>query len=59
MRKEKVYEVHDEDGILRKFFTLEDAKKFADNEGLTLVITIIEHPAPPKLDLSSFEEAPF
>lgn len=58
-RKEKVYEVHDDEGALRSFFTLEEANKFAQDRGLTLVVRIVEHPTPPKIDLSNCEPAPF
>ena len=59
MKKQKVYEVHDEDGILRKFYTQDEAEKFIGTENLTLVISTMTIPTKPKLDLSQFEEAPF
>jgi len=59
MRKEKIYEVHDDECALRNFFTLEEANKFAQDRGLTLVIRIVEHPSPPKFDPSTLDPAPF
>jgi hypothetical protein len=59
VRKVKLYEVHDEDGVLRKFFTQEDAERFIGTENLTLVISSKTIEPKPKLDLSQFEEAPF
>lgn len=59
MKKQKVYEVHDEDGILRKFYTQDEAERFIGTENLTLVISTVTIPTKPKLDLSQLEEAPF
>lgn len=59
MKKEKRYEVHDEDGVIRWFHTLEEAHKFADTPHHTIVVEIIEHPSPPKFDISTLPEAPF
>ena len=59
MKKLKIYEVHDEDGVLRKFYTQEEAEKFIGTENLTLVITTKTIEPKPKLDISQLEEAPF
>ena len=59
MKKIKVYEVHDEDGALRKFYTQDEAEKFIGTENLTLVITTKTIESKPKLDISQLEEAPF
>lgn len=60
MKKEKRFEVHDEDGVIRWFHTLEEAHKFASGDrNNTIVVEIIEHKAPPKFDISTLPDAPF
>jgi hypothetical protein len=53
-----VYEVHDEDGCLRVFFTLVEATRFAGHD-YKIVKIKEEKPRRPKFNIDDFEPALF
>jgi hypothetical protein len=50
--------VEDTEGPLRRFFSLDEAKRFIGTD-TTLTIRVLPKPKRKRLDLSQFEEAPF
>lgn len=50
--------VEDSEGPLRRFFSLDEAKRFIGSD-TSLSIRTLPKPKRKKLDLSQFEEAPF
>lgn len=58
MRRQKTFEVHDETGKLRVFWTRQDADRFAGPEH-RVVERWEPRPERPTIDLSRFEPAPF
>jgi len=52
------YEVHDEDGCLRVFFTLSQAQRFAGTD-YKIVRVKEDKPRRPKFNFDDFEPAPF
>lgn len=50
--------VEDSEGPLRRFFTMEEAKRFVGDDK-SLKIKVLPKPKRKRIDLSMFEEAPF
>lgn len=59
MRYDKKYEVHDDVGVLRIFDDPDMAEQFAKPRDCKVVVRRIPRPEKPKVDLSTFEPAPF